>query len=44
MRDREKTRQISQLGYAVRLERAQAALIAWMSGCTPRMAIIRFRL
>jgi hypothetical protein len=23
---------------------AQAALIAWMSGCTPRMAIIRFRL
>ena len=25
-------------------EGAQAALIAWMSGCTPRMAIIRFRL
>ena len=23
---------------------AQAALIAWMSGCTPRMAIVRFRL
>ena len=25
-------------------ERAQVALIAWMSGCTPRMVIIRFRL
>jgi hypothetical protein len=23
---------------------SEGALIAWMSGCTPRMAIIRFRL
>jgi hypothetical protein len=31
-------------GYIFIRRGAQAALIAWMSGCTPRMAIIRFRL
>jgi hypothetical protein len=31
-------------GLVVLLERAQMALIAWISGCTPRMAIIRFKL
>jgi hypothetical protein len=43
MRERQEARQVSQR-FDFHTERAQAPLIAWMSGRTPRMAIIRFRL
>jgi len=44
MRERQEARQVSPAVWIVVRRRAQAALIAWMSGCTPRTAIIRFRL